>query len=119
MRQIQADRVNASSLVVWIVCLLISLRLHDALHVARPAKLTCDERARRRRQSLGDDGLLNLFSHQLNVYQYFCTSEQFRSVHTDRIPANNSQLTDNILNNLAYLLKLTFHIGTWIHNADL
>jgi len=41
-----ADQVLTDSLAVRVVGLLISLGLHDTLHVARPAELTCYESTR-------------------------------------------------------------------------
>ena len=52
--------VHTDSLAVRIVGLLVSLRAHDALHVARPAVRVRHQGTRGRGQTLGDCRLLNL-----------------------------------------------------------
>ena len=39
----ETHTVNANSLVVWVIGLLVSLCPYDTLHVARPAKLTSNK----------------------------------------------------------------------------
>ena len=68
------DRTAAANLlIVWVIGLLVSLWPHDTLHVAGPAKLTCNKSTRWRCQTLGDHSLLNLFNPQSTLISLHCS----------------------------------------------